>query len=100
MNAKTYSVRIEVNTDVISMAVQTMLEVRRELAFQLKPNPLATSELAHIRPASESGVSGNEVGKSVAVNALNVLAIFDAACVKHCLERLKIRVLAHEIVRH
>lgn len=100
MNTKTYSVRIEVDTDAISMAVQTMLEVRRELAFQLTPNPLTTSELAHIHPASESGVSSDELGKGIAINALNVLAIFDAACVKHCLERLKIRVLADEIVRH
>jgi len=100
MNAKEYSVRIEVDANDFSMVLQTMLEVRRELAFQLALNPLAASELAHVLPAGESGMSGDELGKGVAVDAFNVLAIFDAACIKHCLKGLKIRVLAHETVGH
>ena len=100
MNPKEYSVRIKVDASDSLMALQTLLEVRRELAFQLALNPFATSELAHVLPACESGMSGDEAGKRFAVDAFNVLAVFDAACVKHCQERLKIRVLAHETVRH
>jgi hypothetical protein len=68
-----------------------MVALRRDLAFHLTLNPLATGELTHIMPACESGTSGDEAGKRIAVNAVNILAIFDAACVKHCLERLKVR---------
>lgn len=100
MNTKTYSVQIDVDANGFSEALKTMFELRQELGLQLTINPLSTGEGAHILPANEASVSGDEVGKGVTVDAFDVLSIFDAACVEHCLKRLKVCVLSNEVVRH
>src|SRR5688572_28505831 len=92
-----YTTQISVDAKRSLDVLSAMREVRDDLQVQFALNPFPAGELTHILPALKLGLSSDELREWFAVN---VLVVFDTACIKHCLKRLEVSVFPNEPIRH
>lgn len=97
LNIKAYEVKIGIDTKSVNDTLAIMQLVRKELEAQLAFSIFSNSHLYHFFPSAEFSMSRKKIRE---LFIANFLQIFDATCVNHCLEGLKVRVFPNEVVRH
>jgi len=96
MDISKIKIKLDFDTKSISNMLDIMLLVREDLQTQLPFGIFSSSRFQHLFPITESSMSRNKFGEFLITDFLR---IFDAACIKHCLEGLKVRVPPNEIIR-
>jgi len=96
MQVNELKVKIDVDTKGVSNILDAMLSVRKDLQTQFSLDIFGASLFQHFIPVPESGMSRNKFREILLADFLQV---FDSACINHCLECLKVRVLMKEAVR-
>ena len=97
MDVSKIAVRMHVDTAAMCRRLNTLALLQKSLKAQLPFEVNTVGFGDHFLPILKPGVSRKEFGKLFATEFFRV---FDAACIDHCLESLKIGILGYETIGH
>jgi len=96
MDVNKIKIKLGIDTQSVSDMLDIMLSVREDLQTQLPLEIFSSSRFQHLFPITKSSMSRDKLGEFLITDFFR---IFDVACINHCLDVLKVRVLPNEIIR-
>jgi hypothetical protein len=96
MNVDGLMVTMDIDTRLFNQRMDAALLLREKLKAQFSLGIFSGSPFDHFPIITESGMGRDKLGELLAVEFVR---IFDSACINHCLEALKFRILINETVR-